>query len=64
METLLRWLLTAILVPIIAFFSYGFLASGEFRPQEGNAFRLVYGTIIIVCVAALVAVWRVKRKRR
>jgi hypothetical protein len=64
MGLVLRWALTLILVPITAFFCFGFLASGEFEPPGANAFRKIYGTIIVACVASLVAVWRVRPTRR
>jgi hypothetical protein len=64
MRIILRLALTLVLVAIAAFCCFGFMASGEAGPQGANAFRLIYGTLIVACVASLVAVWRVKPRRR
>ena len=58
----LRSALTIPLVALTAYSCFGFLASGEAPPPASNAYRLLYGTIIVVCVAAIVAVWRVKSR--
>ena len=63
MHVFLRWALTLIVVIIAAFCCFGFLASGEFEPRGSNSFRLLYGTAIVACVCATVAVWRVKVRR-
>jgi hypothetical protein len=62
MSIVLRWALTLILVAITAFCCFGFLAGGEFKPWGSNAFRLLYGTAVVACVIAIVAVWRVKTR--
>jgi hypothetical protein len=64
MRIVLRWALTLILVLIAAFCCFGFLACGEFKPPGSNVFRLLYGTAVVACVVALVAVWRVKTRGR
>jgi hypothetical protein len=65
MRIVLRWALTLILVLITAFCCFGFGASGEYQPDGlANPFRWLYGTLVIVCVAAIVAVWRAKALRR
>jgi hypothetical protein len=64
MRLVLRWALTLILILIAAFCCFGFLASGEFEPPGSNAFRVLYGTAVVACVVALVAVWRVKTRGR
>ena len=65
MRIVLRWALTLILVLITAFCCFGFGASGEFKPDGlANPFRWLYGSTIVACVAAIVAVWRAKALRR
>jgi hypothetical protein len=58
----LRVVLTVVLVPIAAFCCFGFLDSAEAGPSGAIAYRWLYGTGILACLAAVVAVWVVKRK--
>ena len=64
MRLILRLALTLILVAIAAFCCYGFAASFEPGPGWFLVFRWLYGTLVIACVAAIVAVWVVKATRR
>ena len=65
MRIVLRWALTLILVLVTAFCCFGFGASGEFNPNGlANPFRWLYGSTVVACVAAIVAVWRAKALRR
>ena len=56
-----RVVLTVILVPIAAFCCFGFLDSAEAGPQYANAYRWLYGAGMLACLAAVAAVWLVKR---
>ena len=65
MRIVLRWALTLILLLITAFGCFGFGASGEYKPDGlANPFRWLYGSTVVACVAAIVAVWRAKALRR
>jgi hypothetical protein len=69
MRIFLRWALTLILVLIVAFGCFGFLASAEFKPDGlANPFRWLYGATVVASVVAsvvaVVAVWRAKALRR
>jgi len=60
-----RWALTLILVLIATFCCFCFVAS-VVGPPEGplNPFRWLYGSAVVACVVAIVAVWVVKATRR
>jgi hypothetical protein len=59
MRIVLRWALTLILVLIMAFCCFGFMASAEYQPDGlANPFRWLYGAMVVDCVVAIVAVWR------
>jgi hypothetical protein len=62
MRLILRLALTLVLVAIAAFCCFGFMASYE--SPDFLMFRWFYGTVVIACVAAIVAVWVVKATRR
>ena len=65
MRIVLRWALTIILLLITALGCFGFGACGEYKPDGlANPFRWLYGSTVIACVAAIVAVWRAKALRR
>jgi uncharacterized membrane protein YphA (DoxX/SURF4 family) len=64
MRIVLRLALTLILVLITAFCCFGFMASGELKPDGlANPFRWLYGAMVVACVVAIVAVWRAKKPR-
>ena len=58
MPIVTRWSLTLILEAIVAFCGFGFLAT--FEPPGFVAWRLMYGTVALVCVVTIVAVWLVR----
>ena len=64
MGLILRLALTLVLVATAAFCCFGFGASFETGPWWFLVFRWVYGSVVIACIAAIVAVWVVKAKGR
>jgi hypothetical protein len=63
MPLALRVILSMILVAATMYCCYGFVAIGEVEPPSANSYRLLYGTGVLASIAAIAAVWLVKRKK-
>jgi hypothetical protein len=57
MPVIARLVLSFALALVAAVCVFGFLASAEAEPPSSNAFRLIYGTIGVLCGVTIVALW-------
>jgi hypothetical protein len=64
MPVVARLVLPLALALVACACAFGFLASGEAEPPSSNAFRLIYGTVGVLCALSIVALWIRPRSRR
>lgn len=55
---LCQLLATVAAIPMIGFFVFGFLATGEISGQQAILFRLFYSLMIVVVTTATVFAWK------